>query len=250
MHWIYLSPHTDDAVLSCGGLIYEQARAGETVEVWTFFSADPPPGEPLTPFTQELHERWGGGMEAYTVRRAEDMEACARLGAVPRHFDLPECIYRSLPCGGPVIRARDDLFQPYHPGEQPLVETIAGILRREAPAAAQLVCPLTAGGHVDHRIVRAAAEAAAAGSDLALWFYADYPYAAREEEYGFQLTDWVGPGWLVYSKEITGDGLEAWLAAVAAYSSQISSFWSGEGEMRREIAAYCEKGSRLYHPMG
>ncbi len=246
MHWIYLSPHTDDAVLSCGGIIYEQVRAGETVEVWTFFTADPPPGPLLSPFAKELHERWGGGMDAYAIRRAEDMEACARLGAAPRHFDLPECIYRRLPGGQPVIHARDDLFRPYHPGEQPLVETIAGILRREAPAAVRLVVPLTAGGHVDHRIVRAAAEAAAAGSDLSLWFYVDYPYGVQEE-HDFRLSDWVGPGWLVYDQEVTGQGLEAWQSAVGAYQSQISSFWGNEGQMRKEIAAYREKGSRLYH---
>ena len=28
MRWIYLSPHLDDAVLSCGGLIFEQSRQG------------------------------------------------------------------------------------------------------------------------------------------------------------------------------------------------------------------------------
>ena len=29
MRWIYLSPHFDDAVLSCGGLIWEQTHSGD-----------------------------------------------------------------------------------------------------------------------------------------------------------------------------------------------------------------------------
>jgi LmbE family N-acetylglucosaminyl deacetylase len=33
MRWIYLSPHFDDAVLSCGGLIFDQAQAGTPVEI-------------------------------------------------------------------------------------------------------------------------------------------------------------------------------------------------------------------------
>ncbi len=241
MHWIYLSPHTDDAVLSCGGLIYEQAQAGDTVEVWTFFTADPPPGSLLSPFAQELHARWGGGLQAYVVRRAEDMEACARLGAVPRHFDLPECIYRRLPGGEPVIHARDDLFRPYQPGEQPLVETIAALLRQEAPAPARLVCPLTAGGHVDHRLVRAAAESVREG----LWYYADYPYAAQEE-FGFHLGDYTGKDWETVSHPIGEEALGAWQAAVGAYRSQISSFWGSEAEMRASIADFREQGGKLY----
>ena len=37
MRWIYISPHLDDAVLSAGGLIYEQTRAGMDVEIWTLY---------------------------------------------------------------------------------------------------------------------------------------------------------------------------------------------------------------------
>jgi len=243
MHWIYLSPHTDDAVLSCGGLIYEQARSGERVEVWTFFTADPPPGPLLSPFAQELHERWGGGKRAYAARRAEDLQACAILGAEARHFDLPECIYRRLPGGEPVIHTRDDLWRPYPSSEQALVERIAAILREGAPADARLVSPLTAGGHVDHRLVRAAAEAAR----RELWYYADYPYAAQAE-HGFRLSDWVGEDWEVYARAISAKGLHAWQAAVAAYHSQLSSFWSSEEEMRAAIADFQEQGSKLYHP--
>jgi LmbE family N-acetylglucosaminyl deacetylase len=49
MRWIYLSPHFDDAVLSCGGLIFEQARQGIPIEIWTIFAGNPPPG-PLSMF--------------------------------------------------------------------------------------------------------------------------------------------------------------------------------------------------------
>ena len=35
MRWIYISPHLDDAVLSAGGLLYDQAQKGIPVEIWT-----------------------------------------------------------------------------------------------------------------------------------------------------------------------------------------------------------------------
>ena len=37
-HWIYLSPHLDDAVYSCGGMLWEQVQRGVQAEVWTIFA--------------------------------------------------------------------------------------------------------------------------------------------------------------------------------------------------------------------
>ena len=54
MRWIYISPHLDDAVLSAGGLIYEQTRAGMDVEIWNFMCGFPP-SEELSPYAQILH---------------------------------------------------------------------------------------------------------------------------------------------------------------------------------------------------
>ncbi len=93
MHWIYFSPHFDDAVYSCGGLIAHQTRQGHTVEVWTLCGGDLPRG-PYTAFIEELHARWGTAEGAVALRRAEDRLACGRLRAAPRHFPIPDCVYR------------------------------------------------------------------------------------------------------------------------------------------------------------
>ena len=37
---VYLSPHLDDAVLSCGGAIHRAGAAGEAVLVITVFAAE------------------------------------------------------------------------------------------------------------------------------------------------------------------------------------------------------------------
>lgn len=244
MYWIYLSPHIDDAILSSGGLIYEQIQAGDRVEIWTLFSADPPPGQ-LSAFAQELHEQWGAGAQSYALRRAEDLAACVVLGAVPRHLGLPEVIYRRLPGSGePVIQRREELFQPIAPGERSLIPIIADLLRQQTPEGAQLVSPLSAGGHVDHRLVRAAAQTIRSAP---LWYYADYPYSAQEE-FGFRLRDWVAEDWQVYTRPISAAGLAAWQQAVSAYTSQLSTFWEDEQEMRAAIAAYRQMGSALYQP--
>ncbi len=95
MRWIYLSPHLDDAVLSAGGLIYEQAQAGIPVEIWTIMCGYPPIGE-VSAFAEFQHQQWGFGSaeEAMRARREEDQNAAAILGAQAVHFDFLDCIYR------------------------------------------------------------------------------------------------------------------------------------------------------------
>jgi LmbE family N-acetylglucosaminyl deacetylase len=237
--WIYLSPHFDDAILSCGGLIWQQAQAGQRVEVWTVCAGDIPPG-PLPPFAQQLHARWGTGLGSVTARRAEDEAACRAVGAGWRRFTLPDCIYRRLPGSGePLVRNNDDLWQPIHPAEAGRVEEIRdwisgglGAGRQTAlTPKAHLVSPLTVGGHVDHRLVRAAAEALG----VRLWYYVDYPYSVRGE---FHLRQWLGDGYRAHSRHLSPAALAAWQAGVAAYTSQASTFWKDLEEMRQAIETY------------
>ena len=102
MRWIYLSPHLDDIAFSAGGLIYDQVRAGIPVEIWTLMCGFPPgPESAISPFAQLLHFQWGfsSAEETIRLRRAEDKNAIASLGAVPVHFDFLDCIYRRGPTG-------------------------------------------------------------------------------------------------------------------------------------------------------
>ena len=240
--WIYLSPHFDDSVYSCGGLICQQAQAGQTVQIWTVCGGEIPPG-PLTPFAQELHTRWGTGFASVERRREEDEAACLLVGAAGRHFNLPDCIYRRrlAPPGAPLVTREDDLWLPLPPGEAPLVELVAAWLRQGLARVAtgrnqgkvRLVCPLGVGGHVDHRLVRAAAESLG----CPLWYYADYPYAATE---GFAPYQWLGLGWRIYTRRLSNEAIQAWQAGTEAYASQLSSFWPGPEEMRRSIADYAQ----------
>ena len=155
MHWIYLSPHFDDAVLSCGGMIWEQVHSGETVEIWTLCAGQIPKGLPLTAFAEQKHRDWKVDLRVVNRRRAEDRAACAFLGAAPRHWTLPDIIYRRLPNGDALVNDGADLWLPVHPGELRLAQRLRAWLRRNLPTEAQLVCPLTLGNHTDHRLVRA-----------------------------------------------------------------------------------------------
>ncbi len=241
MQWVYLSPHPDDAALSCGGLIWEQAHSGEGAGIWTICAGGPPEA-PLSPFAEALHDRWGTGREASAQRRKEDLESCAILGAVPRHFPIPDCIYRRSPRDGAALYASEEaIFGPIHPDEATLLEQLADDLEQDLAPGTSLVCPLALGGHVDHRLVRAALEK----TGRKLWYYADYPYVLKT---GISSDFLVQPGCEAKLFPISAAALTAWVGSIAAHGSQISTFWPDLASMQAAIAGYCaaQGGLRLW----
>ncbi len=177
MNWIYLSPHLDDVALSVGGLLWEQSQTGEQVSVWTVCGGDPPPGD-FSPFAEGLHTRWETDAQSMPVRRAEDIESCRLLGAEPVHFNIPDCIYRRSPKSGKhLYDSEQALWVPVHPDEKELAAQIAAEFAEKLPPDSQLVCPLTLGNHVDHRLTRMAAE----NLGEPLLYYADYPYVLKAQ---------------------------------------------------------------------
>jgi LmbE family N-acetylglucosaminyl deacetylase len=255
MRWIYLSPHLDDAAFSCGGLIWEQAQAGYNVHVWTVCAGDAPVGA-LSLFAESLHERWGSGTNTGQIRRQEDLRANEILGAVAHQLPIPDCIYRRHPSTGDYLyTSEESLFGQLHPAEQELVENLAEILGQAIlegqPADMQpginLVCPLGLGGHVDHQLARQAVERMACTNPACRsWYYADFPYVLEDATLLSEMPkgDW---GSVVFP--VTGAGLQAWQAAMAAHSSQVSTFWDGVEDMKTSIQAYCREtgGVRLWH---
>jgi len=244
MTWIYLSPHFDDIALSCGGLAWVQNRTGEPAQVWTICAGEVPPG-PLSEYAAALHTRWETGQNAPTERRAEDLAACRALGAIPHHFNLPDCIYRRSPGEAThLYTSQEDIFGPIHPVEEGLVAQLAADLQVQLPANATVVCPLTLGGHVDHRLTRAAAEQIG----CPMWYYADYPYALVEAE---KLEALPQSGWETTDFPVSEAGLEAWIASVAAYTSQASTFWPDVPTLRAALREYWQgsgSGVRLWKP--
>jgi len=235
MTWIFLSPHLDDAVLSCGGLIYTLAQSGEHVQVWTVCAGDPPAGE-LSPLARELHKRWQAGVDAPARRRAEDRAACRLLDAKPVHFDIPECIYRRHPLTGEaLIGSNEELFQPLPEFEKPLVARVSQLLAENLHPSDNLVSPLAIGSHVDHHLVRGAAETL----EHPLWYYPDFPYHANKEnnQNGCFHTDWQP-----FYHPVSEHALAIWQQAVMAYRSQISTFWGNMDEMKSSLRTYWKQG--------
>lgn len=236
MQWLYLSPHLDDAVYSCGALIAAQVQAGETVHILTICAGDPP-DDAFSPFAQAMHARWGtDGFATVALRRREDQAACALLGASYRHADIPDCIYRKGADGAALYASEEALWGALHKEDAPLMERIHNLLTTLEPDSTRLVVPLTLGGHVDHKLVRTAALGWRRGP---LWFYADYPYA-RQAPAG-DLMALLPAGARLHRFPLSAAHIRLGSRAMAAYASQLPVFWADETALYAEMQAWADR---------
>ncbi|MHB1295688.1 MAG: PIG-L deacetylase family protein [Anaerolineae bacterium] len=227
LHHIYLSPHLDDAVLSCGGAIWEHQHSGQGVLVASFFAASPAI-DTQTDYTRELKERWGGAADPVAVRRQEDLDALRILGAKALHLPYLDCVYRQDPATlGNYYATEGSIFGEVHPAEAHWHHVLlAGLLGLAGdPGEARIHAPLAAGHHVDHLLVREVARTLQA-QGYHVDYYEDWPYASDRAALEQALAPWPVSCRAPETIELGLQALHAKIEAVGCYTSQISTFWS------------------------
>src|SRR5262249_20208859 len=145
---IFLSPHLDDAALSCGGVIARHSAMGVRVLVVTVCTASSP--GPFSPFAQALHSRWNlDPARAVSARLYEDDLAMERLGADYYQVGQLDAIYR-LP---EAYASEETLFGIPAPDDPllPALRQLISALRNRVPRA-MFYAPLGVGNHVDHQL--------------------------------------------------------------------------------------------------
>jgi len=234
MDFIYLSPHLDDAALSCGGLVWQQILDKKQVEVWTLFAGDSPTNK-LSRLAKKTHKKWNTKPGTMQARRQEDIRSLNILGAGVRHFEYPDCIYRRDPRSGKAFYSSgSDVFGEVDPREEYLTEHIAQILSELLPPKVTLMVPLVIGNHVDHQLTRAAAERLPQPRQ----YYLELPYILK---YNIEKLQRAPANYHLSRRSISGQALTKWQESIAAYQSQIRSYWLDLEAMRAEICNYCDQ---------
>lgn len=240
MPHIFLSPHMDDAVLSCGGLIYQLAQAGEPVTVITVMAGDVPPDVTITPFIEEHFRRWGLWPDPVSGRQAEDRRAMERLGARLQLLDFPDLLYRTDGRGILLCPDLNAMFGEIDPRD-PVLKQFHRITESLDPAAA-IYAPLGAGHHVDHQLVRAVVVAwAREHAQVAVFFYEEYPYSAAGAAVVQAARAALGGPTIPVVHEMSETALEIKIQAVACYPSQISTFWNDVPAMAESVRQYARQ---------
>lgn len=233
---VFLSPHLDDAALSCGGLICSQALSGRPVLVVTIF-AGLPPLSALSPLAAGLHERWGNPWNPVGAPRQEDRTAMRLLGADCLHLGYLDAIYRA---GGDsfLYVADEELFGTPRPSEAGLVAQIgSNVASFHMAEGTTLFAPLAAGNHVDHQIVRDAALALESAS-RSIVFYEDYPYVERPGDLTKALHTIAPTTWKAAVQPLSEERLQTKVKAIAAYRSQLGTLFDGEEMMAQRVRDY------------
>ncbi|MFJ3583225.1 PIG-L deacetylase family protein [Streptomyces sp. NPDC090127] len=228
---IVLSPHLDDAVLSCGGLLLH-ARGRVPVTVVSFFTEAAPP--PYTLSGRQYLRQTGASdaQELYAARRDEDRAVMAELGVAWSHVGLVDGLFRRrsgrAPHSGGLagrLPEIDHVYPTYrlhlsrgrvsrHDAEtlRTVTESIVALL---PPDRGLVLAPLGVGGHADHVLVRTAAERG--GRRVA--YYSDFPYNQRHQpdasftaRHAFVVCGWE-------------DGLDAKQALIRGYRTQADALF-------------------------
>lgn len=221
-----LSPHLDDAVFSCGGLLALLADAGWRVCMATAFTATVLPVQGFA-LACQLDKGLPPEVDYMALRRAEDRDAAAILGVSDlRHLGLPEAPHRgyeSAPALFGAPREGDDAWRP-------LAALVAALDDELRPAL--VLAPQGLGGHVDHRqTIRAVREALSARQ---VAWYRDAPYAIRDP--AADPDPAVPP--LPDARVPLGPALDRKAAAACAYRSQVGFQFGGAEAARAALRRF------------
>lgn len=231
---VFISPHFDDAVLSCGGTLHQLVKDGHTVRVMTMMAGLFKGELPHTPILEDLHQRWQVGENPLLARQREDIKALDSLGVNFMHVPLTDCVYR-LVDDDPFYPSEDSLFGEIHPSDyaSQFLDEI-GLPFRDSPKVVYL--PLGVGHHVDHQIVRdwGLCILKHKPDHVTIKFYAEYPYLNADHAIDEALNYFsilLTPNNVI----LDADDIKAKVDAIIHYESQISTFWKSIKAMEDDI---------------
>ncbi len=227
-----LSPHLDDAVFSCGGVLARLADAGWRVVMATVFTRSVVPAEGFA-LACQLDKGLAPDVDYMARRRAEDRAAADILGVTDiRWLDRLEAPHRGYAAAPELfadIRANDLVWQDLLPAFEALRTELLPDL---------VLAPQGLGDHVDHRQVIRAALPVFAPDRIA--FYRDTPYAIRNPDAVCRVTL---PELTECSVDIAA-GLDRKVAASGAYGTQIGFQFGGPAGVDAALRAFAAAEGR------
>jgi LmbE family N-acetylglucosaminyl deacetylase len=237
---IFLSPHFDDIVFSCGGTLGVQVSSGLRPLVITIFGGAPAINTPLSPLAQHLHSQWGidpakGASGAVEARRKEDAVALDYLQADYLWLDYSDAIYR----GNPVYYAseRQLMGGNVHPADQAIEKQLGQLLLdlQSSLSGIAWYAPLGIGRHVDHQIVCSAADRLVQRGTK-VYFYEDFPYVLRDGALQERIEE-LGASYEANLAEMS-EFLSARQEASKMYASQITTNFGSQENLLQSMDTY------------
>jgi len=152
---LYISPHLDDVILSCGSTIAKQCQKGNLVTVATIFSS-------------------GNDKSNHSTRRENDTNAVKKIGASHKHLGYIDAPFRSEK----YFSFSTLLYYHDYPAEisllNDIIKSIIQVIKRDN--FDKCYFPLGVGGHIDHNLAFYAGLNILDLNVCECLFYEDFPY--------------------------------------------------------------------------
>lgn len=237
---IVVSPHMDDAILSCGGLLKQLLGSVECLTL-TVCTADPVDVDPKHP---------PHGIALPSLRRKEEMAALNDLGCKLVQLDLLDAIYRrdqhssailypSLQSIWSMPLPQDD-FQ-----KQALRSRILSLAGQSGERPTLFISPLGIGHHVDHILCTQVILSIISSTDEIL-LYEDFPYVVDQgahvgiaDDASLALKRLGLKGTQSFEQECNTDQKMKW---IAHYESQIDSIFGSHENVRPLLMKNAKNG--------
>lgn len=229
---IVLSPHLDDAALSCGGFLTSLVASSQGLVI-TLSSADP--------------VRPRKGFASSAQRRLEDQRAMESIGCNFIHLGFSDAVYRRNPSTGDLIYLKPrGKWEHARYEDAGHIEEVWFVLRRLCLELGRVLvlAPMGVGFHVDHAICAQVSLRLARGR-VQLLFYEDFPYVVSPQ---------VGGGHDRPEAALARLGLEpaerfsvsvdveSKARLIEAYASQVPALFGDGAGLRRTLAAHTHAG--------
>jgi LmbE family N-acetylglucosaminyl deacetylase len=240
---VVLSPHMDDAILSCGGLLRDLVGKQECVTI-TVCTADPENADPLHP---------PHGIALPSLRRDEEVAAMQALGCKLVQLNLLDAIYRRSGSTRQLLYPSLDSLWTLPVAEdthQPLalLKGLQPFLTEAERRPTLFLAPAGIGHHVDH-ILSTQTLLAQLKNEDAFLLYEDFPYVvdqgahvgvADSAEKALARLQVRGKICFEHAADV-----DAKIALIAHYESQIDSIFGSHDNVRPLLLKNSRDGKTL-----
>lgn len=235
---LVLSPHLDDAAFSVGPLLAEFSDRAKIIVATAFTKSEPnPAGFALA---CQLDKGLPAEVDYMAIRRAEDIEWSRRIGTENVHGAFAEAPHRGY-------QSAKELF-----GHVLAIDEIEDDLKKWFLELAEkfkpniILCPVGVGNHVDHFLVRKAAQISLDGK-FPLFFFKDQPYASKLN--AFDVEDYFGNSsvWQELQIPLSEKSLAKAQFAAQAYETQISFQFGDIEKMKNILSEAWMQTTALFH---
>lgn len=220
---ILISPHPDDAIWSCGGELIRLVHAGERPLVVSVFDADA---------SVTRRDNWRR-IATPAMRRRENARALSEIRAEGHSMGLIDASLRTRSDGGFVYEAPESLLGPIALHDRKQIHILSTSLSTLCRRNDIVYVPQGgADSHVDHKIVRAAAERL---DRPRLRYYPDFPYASFEQ---------------IRPERFNAGELDTWIRVANLYRSQVLALFGGRALFSAALRSWVETGDapRQFNP--